>query len=475
MERTDAIVVGSGPNGLAAAITLARSGRSVLVLEAEDTIGGGARSAELTIPGLQHDICSAVHPFGAASPFFGSLPLAEHGLEWLHPEIPLAHPLDDGTAAVLERDLDDTAAGLGVDGDRWRQWLGPASRRFTDLADDLLAPMLHVPRHPLLTASVGVRALLPATTLASRLRTVGGRALFAGVAAHSFLPLDAPVTSAFALLLAAAGHHAGWPVARGGSQAVADALAGHLATLGGRIETGVRVAALDELPPSELVLLDVTPRQVLALAGDRLPDRMRGRYRRWRYGPAAFKLDLAVEGGIPWTAPACRRAGTVHVGGTLEEIAAAERTVAGGRPSERPYVLVAQQYLADPDRSVGDVHPIWAYCHVPNGHPGDVSARIEAQIERFAPGFRDRIVARSVRGPAELESHNANLVGGDISGGSNSGLQVVARPRLARDPYRTGIPGVYLCSASTPPGGGVHGLCGHHAATAALRARGRLP
>lgn len=472
MEHPDAVVVGAGPNGLSAAITIALAGRAVLVLEAEETFGGGARSAELTLPGLVHDLCSAIHPFGASSPFFAGLPLEEHGLEWCHPEIPLAHPLHDGSAAVLHRDLDRTAQELGPDADSWRSWLGSASRRFPDLAEDLLGPLLRVPQHPLLTAGVGLRALLPATALARRLRTVAGRALFAGMAAHAFLPLGSPFTSSFALLLAAAGHHAGWPVARGGSQAIADALASHLRSLGGEIRTGVRVTDLGELPPAELTLLDVTPRQLLRIAGDRLPPGMRRRYGRWRYGPAAFKLDLAVEGGIPWTADACRRAGTVHVGGTLEEIAAAERTVAGGRASDRPYVLVAQQYLADPGRSVGDVHPVWAYCHVPNGWGGDAGESIEQQIERAAPGFRERIVARSARGPAELEAHNENLVGGDISGGSHAGLQLLARPRLSADPYATGIPGVYLCSASTPPGGGVHGMCGHHAANAALRDAG---
>lgn len=474
MDHPDAVVVGAGPNGLTAAVTLARAGRSVLVLEAEGTIGGGARSAELTLPGLQHDVCSAVHPFGAASPAFAGLPLGEHGLEWVHPELPLAHPLDDGTAAILHRDLELTAAELGADADHWRDWLGPASRRFPDLAEDLLGPLLRVPRHPLLTARVGLRALLPATTLAGRLTGVGGRALLAGLAAHSFLPLGAPFTASFALLLAAAGHHAGWPVARGGSQAIADALAGHLRALGGEIRTGVRVSDLGELPPAELTLLDVTPRQLLRIAGGRLPPRRRRAYATWRYGAAAFKVDLAVEGGIPWTAEACRRAGTVHVGGTLEEIAASERAVAAGHASERPYVLVAQQYLADPARSAGDRHPVWAYCHVPNGWAGDASAAIEGQIERFAPGFRDRIVARSVRGPAEFEAHNANLIGGDISGGSHAGLQLFARPRLTPDPYSTGIPGMYLCSASTPPGGGVHGMCGLHAARSALRhGRGR--
>ena len=469
MERPDAVVVGAGPNGLTAAVTLLRAGRSVLVLEAEEDIGGGARSAELTLPGLRHDVCSAVHPFGAASPAFAELPLRDHGLEWVHPELPLAHPLDDGSAVVLHRDLERTATELGADADRWRTWLGAASRRFPDLAADLLGPIVRVPRHPLLTAGVGLRAVLPATTLAGRLRGIEGRALLAGLAAHAFLPLGAPFTSAFALLLAAAGHHAGWPVARGGSQAIADALAGYLRSLGGEIRTGIRVTDLDELPPAELVLLDVTPRQLLRIAGDRLPPRRRRDYEGWRYGPAAFKVDLAVEGGIPWTAEACRRAGTVHVGGTLEEIAASERTVAGGRASERPYVLVAQQFLADPSRSEGDRNPVWAYCHVPNGWSGDATDAIEAQIERFAPGFRDHIVARHVRGPAQLEAHNANLIGGDISGGSHGGLQLFARPRLSPDPYATGIPGVYLCSASTPPGGGVHGMCGLHAARSALR------
>lgn len=472
MEHPDAVVVGAGPNGLSAAVALAEAGASVLVLEAEDTIGGGARSAELTLPGLTHDICSAIHPFGASSPFFAGLPLEEHGLQWEHAEIPLAHPLDDGTASVLHRDLDRTVAELGPDGDRWRAWLGPASERFTDLAEDLLGPLLKIPRHPLLTAGVGLRALLPATVLATRLRTVGARALFGGIAAHSFLPLESPFTTSFALLLAAAGHHAGWPVARGGSQAITDALAGHLRSLGGEIRTGQRVTDLGELPPCRLTLLDVTPKQLLRIAGDRLPPRHRHRYQRWRYGPGAFKLDLAVEGGIPWTADACRRAGTVHVGGTLEEVASSERAVGEGAVSEQPYVLVAQQYLADPSRSKGDVHPIWAYCHVPNGYPGDATEQIESQIERFAPGFRERIVARHAWGPAELEAHDENYVGGDISGGSHAGLQLLARPRLSPDPYRTGIPGVFLCSSSTPPGGGVHGMSGYHAARSALGSLG---
>ena len=467
-DPVDAVVVGSGPNGLAAAVTLARAGRSVTVLEAEDTIGGGTRTEELTVPGLLHDICSAIHPFGLASPYFSMLPLAEHGLHWRHFDIDLAHPLDGGRAAVMQRSLADTVAGLGVDGPAWEHLFGPLSRRFEELAEDLLRPMLHVPGHPLAMASFGMRALLPTTTLARRWDTDEARALFAGVAAHMIHPLNRPTTASVGLMLIAAGHHVGWPTVEGGSRAITDALASLLREHGGTIETGVRVTSLSQLPDHRVALFDVAPKAFVAIAGSQLPSGVARAYRRFRYGPGSFKVDLAVEGGVPWTAEAARRAGTVHAGGTLEEIVAGEADVHRGRMPERPFVLVAQQYLADPTRSVGDVHPVWAYCHVPSGWSGDATEAVLTQIDRFAPGIRDRVVGSAVRGPAELAAHNANYVGGDISTGANDPLQVVFRPRIALDPYATGIPGTYLCSAATPPGGGVHGMCGHNAAKRAL-------
>jgi phytoene dehydrogenase-like protein len=468
-RQYDAVVVGSGPNGLSAAVTLASAGLGVLVLEAADTIGGGTRTAELTLPGLRHDICSAVHPFGVVSPYLASLPLHEHGLEWRWPEIDLAHPLDGGRAGVLVRSLDDTVAGLGNDGPAWRRTFAPLVERFDAIAADALGPLLRVPRHPFALGRFGLRAALPATTLARRFTTPEARALFAGSAAHLIQPLTRPFSASVGVMLTVAGHRAGWPVAAGGSSAIAAALASLLGELGGHIETGVQVSALSELPPARLVLFDTSPTALAAITGDRLPSRTAGAYRRWRYGPAAFKVDLAVDGGIPWDSDACRRAGTVHVAGTIDELVAAESDVAAGRMPARPFVLVAQQYLADPSRSVGDVHPVWAYAHVPSGYTGDATDVILNQIERFAPGTRDRVVATHVTGPAALERYNANYVGGDIGTGANDLRQLVLRPRAALDPYATGIPGMYLCSAATPPGAGVHGLSGHLAAHRALR------
>ncbi len=467
---TDAIVVGAGPNGLAAAVAFAREGFSVTVLEAAAEIGGGARSAELTVPGVLHDVCSAVHPMGVASPFLRSLPLEDHGLRWRWAEIELAHPLADGRAGVLWRSIDATADGLGDAGARWRRLLGPAARAFDTLAEDVLRPVQHVPRHPLALARFGVTAMQPATLVARRLQGDTARALFAGCAAHAMHPLERPATAAIGLMLVAAAHHRGWPVAEGGSGTITSALASLLRSHGGRIETGVRVTSLRDLPPARVTLLDIAPTALVAIAGDRLPPRVRRQLRRWRYGPSAFKLDLAVEGGVPWTAEACRRAGTVHVGGTLDEIAHAERTVHRGRIPERPFVLVAQQYLADPGRSSGDVHPVWAYAHVPHGYTGDATGAILDQLERYAPGLRERIIGRSVRTPRDLEIDNPNYVGGDISTGANDARQLLLRPRLAVDPYATGIPGIFLCSAATPPGGGVHGMCGANAARSALAA-----
>jgi phytoene dehydrogenase-like protein len=462
---TTAVVVGSGPNGLSAAVVLARAGLDVTVLEAEDSIGGGTRSAELNVPGVLHDICSATHPTGVASPFFRSLGLERHGLEWLWPEVDAAHPLDGGRASVLFRDLDRTVEGLGEDGEAWRRLYAPLAEHGDELIEEIFGPLLHVPRHPVLLAGFGLRALQPASWIARRWSTDEARGLFAGLAAHAIHPLDRPTTGGLGLMFGMTSHAYGWPVAKGGSQAIAAALAADLVAHGGRIETGHRVT---ELPQADVVMFDTSPAAVLAIAGDRLPARVRRPLRRWRSGPASFKIDFAVHGGVPWTNEWAAKAGTVHVGGTFEQLNAAEREVHAGRMPERPFVLVCQQYLADPGRSAGDVHPVWAYGHVPAGYTGDATEAIVAQIERFAPGFRDRIVARTVTTPAQLEAHNANYLGGDIGGGANDPWQLVMRPRFSPHPYSLGVKGLYLCSASTPPGGGVHGMGGFHAATHAV-------
>ena len=464
----DAVVVGSGPNGLAAAIVLARAGLKTIVREGQPTLGGGLRSAELTLPGYVHDVCSAVHPLALSSPFFRTLPLGEFGLEWIQPPSPLAHPLDDGTAAVLERSVDATAAALGRGGGGWRRLHAPFVRAWEGLADDVLAPPLRIPSHPILMARFGLQGLLPATTLARRLDSTAARALFAGNAAHSFLPLDAPGTSAFGLLLSVSGHAVGWPIVRTGSQRFADALAAYFRSLGGEIFTDAPVTSLDELMPARAVVLDLGPHQVARLAGGRLPSHYRRALERYRYGAAAFKLDWALDGPVPWKANECARAATVHLGGTFEEIAASEAAPARGEVHERPFVLFVQPTLFDPSRAPAGRHTAWAYCHVPNGCPLDLTQHIERQVERFAPGFRDRILARSVLTPAELERRNANLVGGDINGGMMDLRQIFARPIARPSPYRTPLRGVYLCSASTPPGGGVHGRGGYHAARAAV-------
>ncbi|OOL33335.1 FAD-dependent oxidoreductase [Rhodococcus rhodochrous] len=464
-----AVVVGSGPNGLAAAVHLARSGVDVQVLEAADEIGGGTRSGELTVPGLVHDHCSAFHPMGAGSPYLQTLGLDRYGLRWRWPEIDCAHPLDGGEAALLHRSLDVTAAGLGEDGPRWRRMFADLASGFDGLAADLMRPVLNVPRHPLRLAAFGPRALLPATASARWFRTPKGRALFGGVAAHAYHRLDRPATSAVGLMITAAGHRYGWPVAEGGSAAIARALTAQLAEHGGKVHTGVRVRRAADLPPADVVLLDVAPEAALGILGDAVPARIAKAYRRFRHAPGAFKVDFAIDGPVPWADPNCGKAGTVHLGGEFAEIARAERDVATGRMPERPFVLLGQQYVADPTRSHGSVHPLYAYAHVPAGYTGDATDAIVAQIERFAPGFRDRIVATVVTAPADLARQNPNQVGGDIIGGANADLQVVFRPRIALDPYSTGVPGVYLCSASTPPGAGAHGMCGYNAAESALR------
>lgn len=465
---SSAIVVGSGPNGLACAVALAREGVQVTVLEANEEIGGGTRTQELTLPGVLHDVCSAVHPMASGSPFLGSLGLERHGLEWCWPEIDLAHPLDDATAGVLMRSIDETAAGLGEDGAAWKRVFGAPARGFGDLLDDILQPVLHFPKHPLKLTRFGLPAAMPATLLARAWKTPQARALFGGVAAHSFSPLSHPMGSSVGMALITACHAFGWPVAKGGSRSITDALAADLRENGGTIETGRRVASLAELPSADAVVFDTSPTAVADIAGDRLGAGVERAFRSYRYGPAAFKVDLAVEGGVPWTNEACRRAGTVHAVGTFEETAAAERENNRGRMPDRPYVLVAQQYLADPSRSAGDVHPVWAYAHVPHGYDGDATETVIDQMERFAPGLRERIVGRSTRSPAELQAENANYVGGDIVCGANTPVQVLIRPRFGRDPYRA-ADGVFICSAATPPGGGVHGMNGANAARSVLR------
>ena len=464
----DAVVVGSGPNGLAAAIVLARAGLKTVLREAQATLGGGLRSAELTLPGYTHDVCSAVHPLALSSPFFRSLPLDGFGLEWVQPPSALAHPLDDGGAAMLERSIDATAQGLGEGGRDWRALHAPFVARWADLAPDVLAPPIRFPDNPVLMARFGLTALRSAAAVARGLHGARARALFAGNAAHSFLPLEAAGTAAFGLLLSVTGHAVGWPIVRGGSQRLADALLACFRSLGGEVQAGAPVEHLDELRPARIVMLDLGPRQVVRIAGDRLPERYRRALERYRYGAAAFKLDWALDAPVPWTAPECARAATVHLGGTLEEVAASEAAHARGEVHERPFVLFVQATLFDATRAPAGRHTAWAYCHVPNGCTLDLTDRIERQVERFAPGFRDRILARSVHTPADFERRNANLVGGDINGGMMDLRQVLARPVARPVPYRTPLPGVYLCSASTPPGGGVHGMAGYHAATTAL-------
>jgi phytoene dehydrogenase-like protein len=469
---TSAIVVGSGPNGLAAAARLARAGVTVTVLEAADTIGGGTRSSEAIVPGLVHDHCSAFHPIAAASPYLSTLPLEQYGLRWLQPAIDCAHPLDGGTAGVLSRSMARTVADLGADGDRWRRLFEPMTHGFRDLLADATQPVLRVPHHPWKMARFGAVAALPATTLSRLFRTAEAKALWSGVAAHAFHRLDRPMTSAVGLMLLVAAHAEGWLVAEGGSQSIADALAADIRAHGGTIETGRRVMSTSDLPPHDLLMLDLSPSIAAGILGDRLPARVAKAYRRYRHGPGAFKVDFAVEGGVPWATEACRDAGTVHLGGDAREVVAGELAVHRGQMPERPFVLVGQQYLADPSRSAGDVHPVWTYAHVPHGYTGDATEAIIRQVERFAPGFRDRIVGTAVRSATDMAVYNPNYVGGDIIGGASTPLQILFRPRIALDPYATGIPGVSLCSASTPPGAGAHGMCGANAAERALRRLG---
>ena len=470
----DAIVIGAGPNGLAAALTLARAGRSVRVYEAAATIGGGTRTEELTLPGFRHDICSTILPLTLASPFFRTIDWAARGVEIVHPDAPVAHALDGGRAAVLERSFAATATGLDRDrrtddGGAWLRLFGPLTRDARKLSGELLRPIVHVPRHPLALARFGLPALRSATGLArSRFRGEAARALFAGLGAHSMVALERPVSASFALVLGMYAHAVGWPMIRGGAAAVTDAMADELRSLGGEIVTGERVDRLDQLPPARAVLFDTTPRAVVAIAGDRLPPRTRRAYGAFRYGPGVFKVDWALDGPIPWTADGLRRAGTVHLGGTLEDVARSESDVAAGRHPDRPFTLLAQYDPWDPTRAPSGKTTGWAYCHVPSGSDVDMTDRIESQVERFAPGFRDRILARATRSPAELEAHDANYIGGDINAGIEDIRQLLFRPVVSLDPYHAG-PGLYLCSSSTPPGGGVHGMSGYLAARSALR------
>lgn len=478
---TRAVVVGSGPNGLAAAVRLAQAGAEVTVLEAAQTAGGGTRTTERIVPGLLHDDCSAFHPTGVTSPYFSTLGLEEHGLRWRWPEVDLAHPLDDGRAGIVTRDFADTDRTLGADAKAWRRVYEPLARTFDKIAADAMGPAVHLPRHPIAFGRFGPQALLPATWTVKHWKDDPARALYMGVAAHAFGRLDTPLSGSIGLMLTAAGHYAGWPVAEGGSQSIADALVSKLVSLGGSVRTGVQVTSRAQLSDvlgfePDLVLLDLAPAGVLDLYDDLLPGRVRRAFQRYEYGPAVHKVDYAIEGDVPWTNEDCRRAGTLHLGGTAEEIVVAEAATARGELPDRPFALIGQQYLADPSRSVisgaGSINPLWAYAHVPAGYTGPSEAVTESltqQIERFAPGFRERIVGTYVRSATDMAAYNANYVGGDIGAGANTARQIVFRPRAALNPYSLGVPGVYLCSSAAPPGGGVHGMAGFHAAEAALK------
>jgi phytoene dehydrogenase-like protein len=468
-SKYDAVVVGSGPNGLAAAIELAREGASVLLIEAEETIGGGTRTRELTLPGYKHDVCSAVHPLILASPFMKKLPLVEHGLELIHPRAALAHPLDGGRAVMLYRSIEETAESIGPEGAVYRKLMQPTVEGWDKISPGVLGP-LRIPRHPVRLALFGLRSVDSAMGfINSKFRTDTGRALIAGIAAHSMLRLDERPTGGFALVLATLAHAFGWPIVKGGSNEISRALAAHFQSLGGTISTGWTVKSIDELPPHRAALFDVTPAQLLRIAGDRLSASYRSRLKKFRYGPGVFKIDWALDGPVPWTASECSDAGTVHVAGTAEEVAASEAAVAIGAHPERPYILAAQPSLFDGTRAPEGHHTLWAYCHVPHGSTVDMTDRIEEQIERFAPGFRDLVLQRHTFNAAQMEGYNANYVGGDINGGRQDMRQLFTRPVMRLNPYTTGAKDIYICSSSTPPGGGVHGMCGYWAARAALR------
>jgi phytoene dehydrogenase-like protein len=470
-EAFDAVVIGSGPNGLAAAVTLAQKGRSCLVVEQHAVIGGGTRSLQLTLPGFIHDVCSAIHPLGVASPFFRTLPLDQHGLEWVHPRVPLAHPFDDGPAAVLNHEVAATAHTFGDERDEkaYIRLMEPLVRAWPKLTHDALRPMVRLPRHPIALARFGLRGIQSAERLARRhFRGERAAGWFAGLAGHGIIPLEQTSSAAVALMLAAAGHAVGWPMPRGGAQSIADALASYFKSLGGQVRTGVTVASLKDLPPARAYLFDTSPGTLLQVAGRDFPAGYVRRLEAFKHGPGVFKVDWALSGPIPWSDPTCRYAGTVHLGGTFEEIAAAERAPWENQHARRPFVLLAQQSRFDLSRAPAGKHTAWAYCHVPNGSTFDMTERIEEQVERFAPGFRDIVLARHTMNCPQMQRHNPNLVGGDITGGANTLGQLIARPRMFR-PYATPDKRFFLCSSSTPPGGGVHGMCGHFAALAALR------
>lgn len=465
----DAVVVGSGPNGLAAAITMQQAGLSVLLLEGKDTIGGGLRAAELTLPGFKHDICSAIHPLAVSSPFFKQLPLADYGLEYTYSPYAAAHPLDDGTAAILQHSLMATASGLGTDALSYKKLTEPLLKSWPDILPDVLAP-LHLPAQPFKLADFGLKALRSANSIANQyFNTEEAKAMWAGMAAHSMQPLHKPLTAAVALVLILAAHDKGWPMPKGGSQQIADALAKYFVALGGKIETGTMVTSMQQLPSSHAVLFDVGPRQLLQIAGHSLSSLYKWQLSRYKYGMGVYKVDWALAEAIPFSAEACRQAGTVHIGGTFAEIAASEKAAWQGRISDKPFVLLAQQSLFDSTRAPEGKHTAWGYCHVPNGSTVDMTDAIEKQVERFAPGFRDRIIGRHTMDSKKMEAYNPNYFGGDINGGVQNIAQLFTRPALRTSPYRTSAKGLYICSASTPPGGGVHGMCGYYAAKRALK------
>jgi phytoene dehydrogenase-like protein len=463
----DAVVVGSGSNGLAAAITLQQAGLSVLVVEAKSTIGGGLRTAEITLPGFKHDICSAIHPLAVASPFFGTLPLKKHGLEFIFPTFAAAHPFDNGRATILDSSPENTSRLLGADDEAYRSLIMPVVKDWNVIVNDILGP-LHYPKHPVALANFGMKALLPAQWIAKRFSTPEGRALWAGMAAHSILPLNFAATSAIGLVLLTTGHMKGWPIPKGGSQSIANALLSYFISIGGKVQTNFHVKSLDQLPSAHAVLFDITPKQLLEIAGHTFSSLYKRQLEKYRYGMGVFKIDWALSAPIPFTAAECRHAGTVHLGSTFEEIASSEQTAWQGRHAEKPFVLLAQQSLFDPSRVPDGKHTAWAYCHVPHGSAVDMTEAIERQVERFAPGFRDIILKRNVMNTAQMEAYNFNYVGGDINGGAFVLSQVFTRPALRLSPYRTSSKGMYICSSSTPPGGGVHGMCGYHAAKRAL-------
>jgi phytoene dehydrogenase-like protein len=466
-KEYDAIIVGSGPNGLSAAITLQKAGLSVLIVEAKPTIGGGMRTAELTLPGFKHDICSAIHPMAMGSPFFADLPLHQHGLEFVHAPLPAAHPFDNGKAAILSRSIEETALSLGKDKQAYLDLIQPLVASWPKIVDDTLGP-LGIPKHPLLLAQFGLKAMQPASWIAKRFETEEAKGLWAGMTAHSIQPLTNFSSAAIGMVLSAVGHLYGWPIPKGGSQSIADALGSYFLSLGGKIETNFTVKSLEQLPSSDAVLFDVTPKQLLEIAGDKFSPLYKWQLERYRYGMGVFKVDWALDGPIPFTAEECNKAATVHLGNTFNEIAAGEQLSSSGGHPEKPFVLLAQQSLFDATRAPEGKHTAWAYCHVPNGSTKDMTAAIENQVERFAPGFKDQILAKNTMNSSQIEAYNPNYIGGDINGGILDIGQLFTRPALRVSPYRTSAKGIYICSSSTPPGGGVHGMCGYHAAKTAL-------